>query len=333
MTRAQRALLFAGGVVALAVGGILLAGSATRDFARRRAHGEGRRRPAAAGFYFYELCARRPAAPDRRALEEDRSASRSASLSIALYFNAFKLGYEKWYHRHDQYHYYMGAKYFPELGYDGLYSCTLIAEDELGRVEGRRRAAAVSTSAEARHGDRKIRDLGGDNLLIPAAEVLDEPEECKGHFSTPQRWEAFKQDMQFFRIESDKEYWEGMQKDHGYNPPPVWTLCGRFCRRALMPASVGLPVFLASLDIFYRPRHVRAIAWAFGWRIFAVAAILWGCEGAADPYYWTGGAFLRQDWLFFLVLAACLRGSGTSRSAAASMVHAGLAAHLPGRRW
>ena len=48
-----------------------------------------------------------------------------------------------------------------------------------------------------------------------------------------------------------------------------------------------------------------AIYWAFGWRVFAVAAIFWGCQLPAE-YFWTGGAFMRQDWLFWLVLSACL---------------------------
>src|SRR5579871_156485 len=37
--------------------------------------------------------------------------------AVALYFNGAKVGYAKFWHRHDQYHYYFGAKYFRELGY------------------------------------------------------------------------------------------------------------------------------------------------------------------------------------------------------------------------
>src|SRR5882672_10549348 len=48
-----------------------------------------------------------------------------------------------------------------------------------------------------------------------------------------------------------------------------------------------------------------AIWWAFGWRIFCVALIFWGCQLPAE-YFWTGGAFLRQDWIFFLILSSCL---------------------------
>ncbi|MFO0616442.1 MAG: hypothetical protein U0414_27870 [Polyangiaceae bacterium] len=55
--------------------------------------------------------------------------------AIVVYFNGFKVGYQKFWHRHDQYHYYFGAKYFRELGYDKLYKCTVVALDELGTVE------------------------------------------------------------------------------------------------------------------------------------------------------------------------------------------------------
>jgi len=38
---------------------------------------------------------------------------------VLAYFNGFRNGYDKAYHRHELYHYYLGAKYFPEMGYDG----------------------------------------------------------------------------------------------------------------------------------------------------------------------------------------------------------------------
>lgn len=251
--------------------------------------------------------------------------------AIIAYFNGFRFGYPKYYHRWDQFHYYMGAKYFPEMGYDGLYKCALIAQDELGVVtytnEDTGRPVKLDMSKEVRHPDKKIRNLGGDNLLMPASEVLASPEVCKAHFS-PERWEAFKADVQFFRTSSDKGYWEDMQKDHGYNPPPVWTIMGKFWAD-LQPASTRYLQFLASFDIFYLLGVFVALYWAFGWRVFAVAAIFWGCQSSA-PFYWTGGAFLRQDWLFYLVLSACLIRKRYFKLAGASMVYAGLLRVFPG---
>ncbi|WP_437681376.1 hypothetical protein [Sorangium sp. So ce131] len=267
--------------------------------------------------------------------------------AIVSYFNGFRFGYPKYYHRWDQFHYYMGAKYFPEMGYDGLYKCALIAQDELGLVtytnEDTGRQVRLDMAKEVRHPDKKIRNLGGDNLLLPASEVLAHPEVCspnaapkegapvpaeaRAHF-TPERWEMFKRDVQFFRTSSDKTYWEDMQKDHGYNPPPVWTIMGKFWAD-LHPASTTYLQFLASFDILYLLGMFAAIYWAFGWRVFSVAAIFWGCQASA-PFYWTGGAFLRQDWLFFLVLSACLIRKRYYKLAGASMVYAGLLRIFPG---
>ena len=62
---------------------------------------------------------------------------------------------------------------------------------------------------------------------------------------------------------------------------------------------------LAGLDLIYLAGAFAMIWWAFGWRVFAVAAVFLGCQAAA-PASWTAGAFLRQDWFFFLIASACL---------------------------
>ncbi|HVY46884.1 MAG TPA: hypothetical protein VHB21_13445 [Minicystis sp.] len=257
-----------------------------------------------------------------------------AFTAIIAYFNGFKFGYPHYFHRWDQFHYYMGAKYFREMGYDGLYRCGVVAEDELGvqdREEGDDpdfpNKLPIDLSKEVRHADKKIRNLGRDNLLIPVTEVLAHPEECKSHF-TPARWDAFKRDVRYFRLSSDKGYWEDMQKDHGYNPPPVWTILGNFFAN-LRPASMRYLQFLASLDILYLFGAFGMLWWAFGWRVFAVAAIFWGCQASA-PFYWTGGAFLRQDWLFYLVASAALARKHYWKLSGAAMVYAGLLRVFPG---
>lgn len=256
-------------------------------------------------------------------------------VSFALYLNVFKLGYREWYHRHDQFHYYVGAKYFPELGYDWLYKCAAVAQDDMGTVQGPN-GRYVNMKAEVNRPQRKLRDIGATNLLIKAKGdlgdgrkgILDEPHLCKDRFS-PERWELFKNDIKFFRFEAGRGYWEGMQKDHGYNPPPVWTLGGYFTA-SLGPASVKLQQALGALDIGFMVLTFIAIYWAFGYRVFAGAAILWGCEAAGDPYYWTGGAFLRQDWLFWIVMALCLARKRWFKLAGAAMVYAGLLRIFPG---
>ncbi|AKT40216.1 hypothetical protein [Chondromyces crocatus] len=256
--------------------------------------------------------------------------------AILCYFNGFRFGYPKYWHRWDQYHYYMGAKYFPELGYSNLYKCSLIAQDELGVVEYTNedtgKKVRIDMTKEVRAPEKKIRNLSGDNLLKPASEFLDKPDDCK-HSFTPARWDEYKRDVKFFRTVSDKGYWDDMQKDHGYNPPPVWTLGGKFFAELVDPSHRIFGFLwvqhLAMLDVLFIGGMFVALYWAFGWRVCAVGAIFWGCQSSA-PFYWTGGAFLRQDWLFWLVLSTCFLRKRYFALAGASVVYAGLLRIFPG---
>jgi hypothetical protein len=98
---------------------------------------------------------------------------------------------------------------------------------------------------------------------------------------------------------------------------------------SLHPATEGYVQFLASFDLFYWAGMFAAIYWAFGWRVFAVAAVFWGCQVPAE-YFWTGGAFMRQDWLFFLVLSACLLRKRHFALAGAAFAYATLLRVFPG---
>jgi hypothetical protein len=253
---------------------------------------------------------------------------------ILAYFHGFHFGYSKYYHRHDQYHYYVGAKYFPEMGYDDLYKCTAIAEDQLGVVDidDGGRHSHIDFTKEVHRPDRKIRNLGADNLLMSAAGFLEHPEACTAHF-TPERWAAFKEDIRFFRSVADREFFEKMQTDHGYNPPPVWMLAGRFFAD-LFPAGHKILGFvwlqwLAMLDNVLLAGMFGALWWAFGWRVFAIGAVFWGCQAPGDDFF-VQGAFLRQDWLFLFVLAACLARKRYFALAGASLVYAALLRIFPG---
>jgi hypothetical protein len=95
-----------------------------------------------------------------------------------------------------------------------------------------------------------------------------------------------------------------MQKDHGYNPPPVWTMEGKFFS-SFSNAGDGFFKLLASLDILLQLGVLVMTGWAFGWRIMAILSVFWGCNAPAN-FYWTGGAFLRQDWIFLFVASVCL---------------------------
>jgi hypothetical protein len=211
-----------------------------------------------------------------------------AIMSIGAYFRYGDLGYVNFYHRWEFFHYFVGSKYDRELGYERLYKCAAVAQADSGQIN------------EVRA--RKLRDLSID-VLAPAQTALDDAADCRDRFTT-ERWDSFKEDVKFFRNQSGLQYWNDMQKDHGYNPPPVWTVLGHFWSSRHV-ADDGYIKFLACFDLAFWIGLFTAIWWAFGWRVFCVAAIFWGCQLPAE-YFWTGGAFMRHDWIFWLVLSGCL---------------------------
>ena len=213
-------------------------------------------------------------------------------LGFFLYFDFFNpnVRYADYYHRHEFFHYYLGSKYSHEVGYTRLYECSAIAEVELGRAAQLRK--------------REIRDLRV-NLIKPMTDtyIFDDPAQCKKNFS-PERWESFKKDVAWFERSSRGSYWENMHKDHGYNPPPVWTMQGKFFA-SFGVAEDGFFKLLSTLDVMIHVGVIAMMGWAFGLRIMAIAALFWGINAPAN-FYWTGGAFLRQDWIFFFVASVCL---------------------------
>ncbi len=220
----------------------------------------------------------------------------SVVLTVIGFFNYFggfnpNVRYTQYYHRHEFFHYYLGSKYFDELNYSRIYECVAVAEVELGH------GAALEKL--------DIRDLTRANLITPMKKtnVFQNPKACTDHFSKD-RWELFKQDVKWLRQSAVGTYWDNMKKDHGYNPPPVWTMTGKFFSK-LGPASDETFKTLATLDVLLHIGTLAMLVWAFGWRVAAVASIFWATNTAGN-FYWTGGAFLRQDWIFLFVSSICL---------------------------
>lgn len=242
------------------------------------------------------------------------------ALGFLAYFDFFNphTRYSEYYHRHELYHYYLGSKYSDQVGYVRLYECTLIAEWE--NAEGK-----PALQKEIR--ERELRDLRV-NLIKPVTDsyVFSNPGECKSRFSAEQ-WTAFKQDIQWFYESAKGTYWENMQKDHGYNPPPVWTMEGKFFAN-LAPAGDIFFKWLAAIDVVLQLGCVLLLFWAFGWRVMMVATVFWGVNGAAN-FYWTGGAFLRQDWTFLFVAALCLARKRHFALAGAALTYASLLRVFP----
>jgi hypothetical protein len=204
-------------------------------------------------------------------------------------------------HRHDVFHYYVGAKYHRELGYGLLYRCAALAEAEDGR------------EAEVRQ--RQMRDLR-TLRLVPAADALADPAACRARF-TDDRWRSFRDDVRRLRVSMPEAMWKATQIDHGYNPSPAWGATTGALAKVVPSTDAGLR-FLASLDVVLLAACVVALHFAFGFRVAALALILWGTQEPAK-FMWVGFAMLRLDWLAQVIAALALLRRGRPALAGAAL--------------
>jgi len=201
-------------------------------------------------------------------------------------------------HKHEFFHYYLGAKYAPELGYYEIYRCSV--------------AAAFEQKFEDPNPVFQVTDLRSNELRMYWAIAPRSPR-CDGAFSPP-RWEAFKTDIARFREILGRE-WQRVMLDHGYNPTPIWTLIARPLT-GLFPVEMSSLWLLARLDLALVLILIAAIGWAFGFEAACIAAIAWGAN-AHTRYQWIGDAFLRNVWLCASMLGLCLLRRGMLRGAGA----------------
>lgn len=225
-----------------------------------------------------------------RRLERRAALAVLGILGVAGWFNYGKFHSGTFVHVWEHYHYYVGAKYLPELHYARLYECSAIAESELRGPE--------------RVAKRRMRDIAETNLIGSTDDILAHPERCKDHFSAA-RWESFKTDVAFFMKRMGPGQWERSQKDHGYNGTPWWSIGGTALSNLVGPASERSMNLLGLVDPLLLLAMFGAIWWAFGVEIFAVAASFFAVN-FPSRYYWNGGAFLRYDYLAMTMIGICL---------------------------
>jgi hypothetical protein len=234
----------------------------------------------------------------RRRLRDGLLAGLGAA-SVLGWWNFGAFNFPGFAHASDSFHYYLGSRYFAELGYQRIYTCTAIADLEAGLRE----------QVEQRY----LRDLAS-NQVIAASAALAAPELCKQHFRS-ERWEAFQRDVAWFRGEVNARRWAEMQVDHGYNATPVWTAIGGALANAVPASRAGL-FALRSLDLLLLALLWGTVIHAFGWRAGCVALLYWGTNYPAQ-HGWTGGSFLRQGWLVALGTSLCALRRGHPATAGA----------------
>jgi hypothetical protein len=213
---------------------------------------------------------------------------------------------------HDVFHYYVGSKYSPEVGYSNLYPCAILADAETN-------GGSTRVSSYRRMSDY---DFG------PVSEILAERDRYRGLFSDT-RWNEFRGDVEIFRSRlGGPQEWQRLLRDMGYNPTPAWNVVARAISSTVSvrgPAGIAI---LAGLDLLL-------VVAMFGvtWRAFGRDTALWGLLFflilfPLAPGHVRGG-FLRMDWLAALVLGTSSIKIGRYKTAGALMAYASLVRIFP----
>jgi hypothetical protein len=193
------------------------------------------------------------------------------------------------YHYHEIYHYYVGAKYYRELGNTRLYDCTVLGFTELGQAGVR--VPRIDT----------VRDLSSHLTAHPLAWVLaNRGPECRARFSDA-RWAQFKADLAtFLSAGSQDEWWRVAMYDLGFNPPPSWNVLGSTLANLIPLTHLTMDV-LPFIDMYLLILAAPLmIAWAFGFIPACGYLIVLGNNFLAS-WSWTGGSYFRQVEFFCLV--------------------------------
>lgn len=233
-----------------------------------------------------------------------------AFVAAATYYNYGAFHGRGYVHHWEQFHYVLGSKYFPELGYDGLYAASLAAQRE------------TRPQMELQPW---VRDLS-TNEVVSAYRVLADARAVKERFA-PGRWRQFAADHDHFLGRMDWAYLGAARKDHGYNPTPTWTFVARLFG-ARTPVGPKTLAALGALDPLLLGVLFGFLFKTYGSRVGSLCLVLFGL-GYPWRFDWVGGAFLRLDWLVAVGVAVCLMRRERYRWAGALLAYAGMVRIFP----
>lgn len=233
-----------------------------------------------------------------------------ATVAVATYYNYGAFHGRGYVHYWEQFHYYLGSKYFPEVGYDGLYAASLAAQRE------------TQPEMEVQPW---VRDLE-TNQVVSSYGVLARASEARTRF-TPERWRSFTDDHDHFLRHMAWGYLSEVRKDHGYNPSPTWTFVARLFD-VWLPAGSDTQALLGALDPLLLLALFGFLVSTYGSRVGCLCLVVFGL-GYPWRFDWIGGAFLRLDWLVALGVAVCLMRRERYRWAGALVAYAAMVRIFP----
>lgn len=208
----------------------------------------------------------------------------------------------------DATYYYLNSKYFDELGYTSFYEAMLVADHE-----GPRRLKMV----------KRYRDLVGYERFYSRSRALSRSEEIKSQFSTT-RWQQFQADLDFITRQQPGG-WRYFFSDHGFNPPPTWTLLGGALASAVPVESMKL---ITSIDTLLVVVLMAGIFRVFGLRALLLALVFF-VTTFSGRWPILGQALLRFDWVVALVGAVLFLKKGHFFLAGVVLAYAGVSRIFP----
>lgn len=151
------------------------------------------------------------------------------------------------------FHYFMGAKYFSELGYFGLYRFVALADQETGTNK-------LKNLSNVRHLE--------DYSLMPIDKAIALANADRRSVFADARWEEFKRDWIAVSQRAKSRGWRSMLTDRGFNPPPFWNL---------LPGALAQYVEIRDAQSF---KYVRGFDLLFMLSAFVLLAIFGGIDTA-----------------------------------------------------
>ena len=185
------------------------------------------------------------------------------------------LGEDKQIYPWGVYHYYLGAKYFDELGYKHLYDQSLVADAE---------------ETKDLKGVPKIRDLSTYRFV----KAKKRRKGKRLDTFSDERWSEFKADLAFMTGLKGTDFWKQVLRDRGYNPSPSWNAIGSALTNSLSIRDRTSQTLLVLLDVLLVLSAFAVSIRAYGWTrsMFILAAF----------YIWFGnpnrvfGQIYNLDW-------------------------------------
>ncbi len=259
--------------------------------------------------------AKAPAPPANLPARHDRAIGWAWVLLAVLAVGAhFRFSPRAVFERYDTYdivHYYLNAKYFPELGYTRLYQACFVAD-----MERRHRLDDIGSMRDLY--DQRVKGWHYVN------ELRRHPESVKSHFS-PRRWRQFKRDHRELDRRLRTFTWGRILVDRGYNATPTWHAVGHALASAVPARHIKA---LCQIDTALIVGMFLVIGWCYGRRV-ALVALVWFCLSFSSSWPGVGWAMLRYDWLATSVAGVCLLSRGQRFASGALIGWAALSRIFP----